>query len=370
MVDLNKTSSQQLPTQQTGGGDPLGVSGTRDDRVQASSSPSLPPYTPLSGKSRLMTVTYYPLEQDQTLPHTALIPWTTNYETALGSAKEAFKRYFPNGSSNRHRWLSTRVQTSSGITWADFSPQVFANVVEDVGVELRLCEDPAPKLDVSVLPIGHEHTTADMESYYQFKIITVGERNVGKSMMLQCFTREEEERLDTLSSTVGPSMDITNRFMTAHGELVKTILWDTAGQEAFRAMIKPLYRGANGVFLVYSIADPESFNKCASWLAEVRKQVDESVPIMLIGNQVDRAAERAVQTSDAQAYALENGLLFAEISGKHGTNVDFAFQRLVHEIFNTLKGRDEIYRFKETKRGSRAKTLQVASPSPFAKCCA
>jgi hypothetical protein len=109
-----------------------------------------------------MTVTYCPLE-GQASPHTALIPWTTNYEvrlsgipvlisiqpirmvqqTALGSAKEAFQRYFPSGSANRHRWLSTRVQTSSGITWADFSPQVFANVIEDIGVELRLCEDPA-----------------------------------------------------------------------------------------------------------------------------------------------------------------------------------------------------------------------------------
>ncbi|KAG8689326.1 hypothetical protein FRC09_012472, partial [Ceratobasidium sp. 395] len=258
MVDLNPTFGQQSPTQAIGGGDPLGVTGTHDDAAEASFSPSLPPYTPMSGKSRLMTVTYCPPEHDQSSPHTALIPWTSSYEAALTSAKEAFQRHFPSGSANRHRWLSTRVQTSSGVTWADFSPQVFANVVDDIGVELRLCEEPArespirdiagvrydvkpstAKLDVSVLPIGHEHDTPDTESYYQFKIITVGQRSVGKSMMLQCFTRKEDERLDTLSSTVGPSMDISNRFMTAHGELVKTVLWDTAGQEAFRAMIKP-----------------------------------------------------------------------------------------------------------------------------------
>ncbi|KAG8738916.1 hypothetical protein FRC10_006385 [Ceratobasidium sp. 414] len=366
MVDLNEAPGQQPPT----GGDPLGVTGARDDRAEASFSPSLPPYSPLSGKNRLMTVTYCPPERDQASPHTALIPWTTNYDAALTSAQEAFQRYFPSGSANRHRWLSTRVQTSSGVTWADFSPQVFSSVVEDIGVELRLCEEPAPKLDVSVLPIGHEHETADTESYYQFKIITVGQRSVGKSMMLQCFTRKEEERLDTLSSTVGPSMDITNRFLTAHGELVKTVLWDTAGQEAFRAMIKPLYRGTNGVFLVYSIADLESFNQCIGWLTEIRSNVDENIPIMLVGNQIDRAEERTVQTSDAQAFAVEHGLLFAEVSGKHGTNLDYAFQRLVHEIFNRLKDRDELYRFKETKRSSRARTLQGAKPSRFAKCCA
>lgn len=133
------------------------------------------------------------------------------------------------------------------------------------------------KLDVSVLPIGHERT--DIETYYQFKIITVGQRSVGKSMsewtcysnlrtlfnklgwftVLQYFTKEEDSRKDTLPSTVGPKMDIVNRFLTTQGELVETILWDTgacfsfldihfgttlirllAGQETFRAMSVPL----------------------------------------------------------------------------------------------------------------------------------
>ncbi|GAB1517040.1 Rab GTPase ypt31 [Rhizoctonia solani] len=244
-------------------------------------------------------------------------PQPSHTPTALISSKEAFEQYFPPGSSQRRRWLTTRVQTSSGVTWAEFRPVLFSQVVGELGVELRLCEDRPPKLDVTVLPIGHERLAAEEESYYQFKIITVGQRSVGKSMMLQYFTKPEEERLETLSSTVGPSMDIANRFMTAHGELVKTVLWDTAGQEAFRAMTKP-------------IADTESFDKCLEWLTEVRAHVDENAPIMLIGNQVDRTGERTVETNSARAFALEHDLLFAEVSGKRGTNVDNAFQKLVH----------------------------------------
>lgn len=38
------------------------------------------------------------------------------------------------------------------------------------------------KLDVTVLPIGHERTTAEEDAYYKFKIVTIGERSVGKSM--------------------------------------------------------------------------------------------------------------------------------------------------------------------------------------------
>jgi len=368
MVNLNEPSNQQASAQQVDSGDPLGATRPQNERAEVSFSPSLPPYSPTSGKSRLMTVTYCPSGRDEASSHTALIPWTGDYQLALASAKEAFQRYFPSGSANRNRWLATRVQTSSGVTWADFSPKVFAHVVEDIGAELRLCEDPAPKLDVSVLPIGHERT--DIETYYQFKIITVGQRSVGKSMMLQYFTKEEDARNDTLPSTVGPKMDIVNRFLTTQGELVETILWDTAGQETFRAMSVPLYRGSNGVFLVYSIADRETFNQCSSWLTEVRRHVDENVPIMLIGNQIDRVAERAVETSDAQAFALQHGLLFAEISGKEGTNVDYAFQRLVHEVFSGLKTRQELNSFKKTRGSTRTGTVRPdARPSRFGKCC-
>ena len=355
--------------------DPLGAAGAQNqppaERPQPAHSPSLPPYSPALGKTRLLTVTYSPAGREDEAPHTALIPWTNNYEIALTAAKEALERHFSSGSVNRRRWLTSRVQTSSGVTWAEFRPELFAHVVEQPGVELRLSEDSASaKIDVTVLPIGHEQTTTEEDVYYQFKIITVGQRSVGKSMMLQYFTRPEGERLETLSSTVGPSMDIANRFLTAHGELVKTVLWDTAGQEAFRAMTKPLYRGANGVFLVYSIADSESFHNIPEWLTEIRKHVDENVPIMLIGNQVDRVSERVVEPSEAQAFALQHGLLFAEISGKQGINVEQAFQRLVHEIFNRVKDRDELYKYKETKRSSRSRRLQAAPPMPwYGKCC-
>ncbi|CAE6430617.1 unnamed protein product [Rhizoctonia solani] len=352
--------------------DPLGA--TAPERPQPSHSPSLPPYSPGLGKSRLLTVIYTPSGDADATLHTALVPWTNDYQTALSAAKEAFEQYFPPNSAQRRRWLTTRVQTSSGITWAEFQPALFSQVVGELGVELQLCEDRPHKLDVTVLPIGHEQTTADGESYYQFKIITIGQRSVGKSMMLQYFTRPEEERLDTLSSTVGPSMDIADRFMTAHGELVKTVLWDTAGQETFRAMTKPLYRGSHGVFLVYSIADAESFNNCADWLTEIRGHVDEHAPIMLVGNQIDRAEQRAVATNDAQAFATEHGLLFAEISGKYGTNVENAFQKLVHEIFNRLKDRDQLYTCKETKQSARSRKLPVGPEEPWHqrarnKCC-
>ncbi|KAG8707992.1 Ras- protein Rab-14 [Ceratobasidium sp. 395] len=155
---------------------------------------------------------------------------------ALESVKAAFERYFPSGSTNRFRWFQARVQISSGSVWADITPQVFSSMVEDSEVELRLCEEADDKLDVCILPIGHNLSAAESQNYYDIKVITVGSMSVGKSMMHQYFTKKEEQRRDMLPPTLNVVPDITNRLMTAQGELVKATLWDTAGQERFRAM--------------------------------------------------------------------------------------------------------------------------------------
>lgn len=303
------------------------------------------PLYDLGGGEDLLTVAYVPTNRPA-MRHVALIPWTNNYETALASAQDSLRRHLQTGSAGQRRWLASRIQTPSGVALAEFNPEIFPRIILDPNLELQLCEDPA--FDVTVLPIDHERTTTNEEVYYRFKIIAVGPMSVGKSMILQYFTKPEESRLNTLPPTTGPRLDVTNRFMTAQGVLVKIDLWDTAGQERFRSLTRSHYRGANGVLLVYDITDRDSFLNCAEWLVEVRRHVGENVPIMLIGNQVDRITERAVDTNEAQAFALEHRLLFAEVSGKEGTNVEQTFQRLVHGIFRGLRDRNELDNHRET----------------------
>lgn len=356
MVDTN------LPVSE---GDPLGANRTSwaSEGVELR-TPSISRYSMVSTRARFLTV-MYSAEEQITTPRTALIPWTNNYETALTSAREALQQYFPVGTANQRRWLASRVQTSSGVTWGDLHPELFAHIVEEPVVELRLCEHYAPKLNVTVLPIGHERMTTNEDVLYKFKIITIGSMSVGKSMMLQYFTKPTERHSEILEATLNPRKDVVSRLMTADGVLIKTVLWDTAGEERYRAPTTIHYRGANGVLLVYSITDQDSFRSCTTWLAEIREHVDGNVPIMLIGNQIDRGEERVVNTSDGQAFALRHGLLFTEISGKQGTNVEQSFQKLVHEIHKGLKDRNELDDYKETRGNSGAIGLgETRQPTP------
>jgi len=54
--------------------------------------------------------------------------------------------------------------------------------------------------------------------------------------------------------------------------------------------------------------------------------------IALAGNKSDLAAQRAIETAEAEAYAREAGLLFFETSAKSGENVKELFTAIAKKL--------------------------------------
>ena len=63
---------------------------------------------------------------------------------------------------------------------------------------------------------------------------------------------------------------------------------DTAGQERFRTITSSYYRGAQGIILVYDVANRESFDALPKWFAELETYVSSSVVKIIVGNKVDK----------------------------------------------------------------------------------
>lgn len=61
---------------------------------------------------------------------------------------------------------------------------------------------------------------------------------------------------------------------------------------------------------------------------------------MLVANKVDLNETRQVSTEEAQAFALERGLLYIETSAKSGFNVQDSFTEIAREILRKLENGD------------------------------
>lgn len=91
-----------------------------------------------------------------------------------------------------------------------------------------------------------------------FKIISSGEASTGKSSLLLRFCN------NTFSELYDPTIGIEFGSKTVELENKKRIklqIWDSSGQERFRAIISSYYRGAHAVILMYDTTNRESFEK-------------------------------------------------------------------------------------------------------------
>merc|ERR1712217_554895 len=122
-------------------------------------------------------------------------------------------------------------------------------------------------------------------------------------------------------TTIG--VDFKVRTLSVHGKSVKLQIWDTSGQERFRAITNSYYRGAHGIIVVYDLTDRESFiNVRDVWLPQIYKHAAVDANKLLVGNKCDLSSTRVVSNEEALELAESLGIQLIETSAKHAHNVD------------------------------------------------
>ncbi|KAH0835584.1 ras-domain-containing protein [Lanmaoa asiatica] len=165
------------------------------------------------------------------------------------------------------------------------------------------------------------------------KLLLIGNASVGKSSLLLRFSDEAWIPEDEATATIG--VDFRVHKMEVNGRKVKLSIWDTAGQERFRTITSSYYRGAQGIILVYDVANRETFDALPKWFTEIDTYVSTTVPKIIVGNKLDKEHSRQVPTDEAAVFAARQDALFLEASAKTAVGVREVFEDLVKKILET-----------------------------------
>ncbi|KAK5849290.1 hypothetical protein PBY51_008942 [Eleginops maclovinus] len=175
---------------------------------------------------------------------------------------------------------------------------------------------------------GPEH---DESFDFLFKIILIGDSNVGKTCLVQNF--KSGIFSERQQNTIG--VDFTVRTVDIEGKKVKMQVWDTAGQERFRTITQSYYRSAHGAIIAYDITRHATFDSVSHWIKEVELYGANNVVLVLIGNKSDMEKERQVQFEEACNLSKEKEILAAlETSAKESQNVEEAFIMMARELLS------------------------------------
>ena len=145
----------------------------------------------------------------------------------------------------------------------------------------------------------------------------------------------EKKIPNNMQTTIG--VDLLSTTVNVDGTNIKCQIWDTAGQENYYAIAKAYFREALGVLLVFDICERKSFDQLPKWLRDARMEADVSCTAILIGNKLDRAAERTVSSEEAAQFAKANDLLYMETSAVDNTNIEETFLKMCADILKKVK---------------------------------
>ena len=168
------------------------------------------------------------------------------------------------------------------------------------------------------------------EEIISFKILLLGDSTVGKTAFILRFCEDKFDE-DSLT-TIG--LDQKNKYVKRGDKKIELHIWDTAGQERFRAIAKNLYKGADGILLMYDMSNLNSFNHIKEWINSIKESVDISkIALIIVGNKCDLTTQEiTVDEEKKKNFEETRKLKIIEASAKKNINVNDSFIVLIDKM--------------------------------------
>ena len=114
----------------------------------------------------------------------------------------------------------------------------------------------------------------------------------------------------------------------------KLQIWDTAGQEKYKAITRNFYTNSMAAMIVFDLTSSESFENVRNWVRHANSQAQGDTCKILVGNKSDMVNERIVSKEEIDEMAAELGVEAIEVSAKSGEGINEAFMMISRDIKN------------------------------------
>lgn len=168
-----------------------------------------------------------------------------------------------------------------------------------------------------------------------FIVIIIGDSGVGKTAILSKYVKG----VFPVAPTPTIAIEFASKIIQIkEGGYIKAQIWDSAGQERYKAIVAGHYRRAAGALIVYDVTKKSTFEHITNWLKNINEMAEKNCITYLIGNKIDlldsNNNSREVSVEEAQKYAKDNGLKYYETSALTSVRINDCFEDLLQEIYN------------------------------------
>lgn len=169
-------------------------------------------------------------------------------------------------------------------------------------------------------------------THLNYNIVVMGDPYCGKSSIIERYVTGKygPNYIQTIGS------EYAKKKLEIEGNPVMLYVYDTAGQEDMKTVIKSIYRKAQGILLVFDFSRKKTFDHIRDWIDLIQMNCDITPEMVLVGNKVD-LQHLPVTTAEVEVFAESHNLPFLNVSAKRNYNIEEAFNKLSKNIFINRK---------------------------------
>lgn len=190
-----------------------------------------------------------------------------------------------------------------------------------------------------------------MEEKYSFKIILLGDSNVGKSTFVNTFKNDgiNDDTFKIMPPTIG--VDFNTKLFKKDNKFIKLFLWDTSGQEKFKTLTAAYFRDVDCIIFMYDIKNNESRNNIRDWISyadsKLIDQQDNNYECIIVANKYDLLNENERESIIEDCKEFTNSLkkdffVCSSLKKIKDFDVMFIFIKIIDKLLQNKKPRNVI----------------------------
>ena len=203
------------------------------------------------------------------------------------------------------------------------------------------------------------------------KVVLVGDTGVGKTCIIQRYVNNKYT--ENVESTVASTYTYKVLDYPKYNKSISFDIWDTAGQELYRALAKNFYLNASIGILVYDIRRKSSFESIQNyWYEQLKESGEENMIIGIAGNKCDLFQEEEVSEEEVKKFAKSVGAIFKLTSCKECIGIDELFEecgKKYLEVNNLLTVDNKPKKDNKVKLENNINNNNNNETKPKKKCC-
>eukprot|EP00921_Rhytidocystis_pertsovi_P016711 GHVQ01026332.1.p1 GENE.GHVQ01026332.1~~GHVQ01026332.1.p1 ORF type:complete len:225 (-),score=29.10 GHVQ01026332.1:363-1037(-) len=172
-----------------------------------------------------------------------------------------------------------------------------------------------------------------MRQNLEAKVVLLGDSGVGKSSLALRFCQGRFSPFHEV--TIGAAF-LQQTVRLRDGNQLKLHIWDTGGQERFRAMAPLYYRDAAGAIIVYDCSHAPSFESVKFWTHELGQKGPPNCSVVVAANKCDLPDLQLIDRATIEEVCRPEEMPHVQCSAKSGDNVGILFESLALRIYSTL----------------------------------